>query len=84
VELYLHSQYAFMAWCLVKTSTETTLPLHLKGRDHSENLSIDGRIIWNGFWENRLGRCGLDSFSSGQGPVAGYFEYDNEPSGSII
>jgi len=24
VELYLHSQYAFMAWCSVKKSTGTT------------------------------------------------------------
>jgi len=26
VELYLHSQYAFIAWCSVKKSTGTTLP----------------------------------------------------------
>jgi hypothetical protein len=27
--------------------------------------------------------CGLDSTASGQGPVAGSCEHDNEPSGSI-
>jgi hypothetical protein len=30
-----------------------------------------------------LGGRGLDSSGSGQGPVAGYCEHDNEPSGSI-
>jgi hypothetical protein len=29
-----------------------------------------------------LGGCGLDSTSSGQGPVAGYCEYGDEPSSS--
>jgi hypothetical protein len=27
MELYIHPQYAFMAWCSVKRSTGTTLPL---------------------------------------------------------
>jgi hypothetical protein len=30
-----------------------------------------------------VGRCGLDSSGSGQGPVAGSCEHGNEPSGSI-
>jgi hypothetical protein len=30
MELYLHSPYAFMAWCSVKRSTGTTLPLPLQ------------------------------------------------------
>jgi hypothetical protein len=30
-----------------------------------------------------VGRCGLDSSGSGEGPVAGSCEYDNEPLGSI-
>jgi hypothetical protein len=29
------------------------------------------------------GKCELDASGSGQGPVAGYCEQDNEPSGSI-
>jgi len=28
-------------------------------------------------------RCGPDSSGSGQGPVAGFHEHGNEPSGSI-
>jgi len=30
-----------------------------------------------------LGNCGLDAFGSGYGPVAGPYEYGNEPSGFI-
>jgi hypothetical protein len=32
---------------------------------------------------NRVGRCGLDSSGSGQGPFAGFCEHDNEPSSYI-
>jgi hypothetical protein len=31
---------------------------------------------------NRMGRYGLDSSDSGEGPVVGSFEHGNEPSGS--
>jgi hypothetical protein len=30
-----------------------------------------------------VGQCGLDASGSGQGPVVGSCEHDNEPSGSI-
>jgi len=30
-----------------------------------------------------VGGCGLDSYGSGQGPVAGCCEHGNKPSGSI-
>jgi hypothetical protein len=30
-----------------------------------------------------VGRCGLDSFGSGQGPIAGCCEHGNELPGSI-
>jgi len=30
-----------------------------------------------------VGKCGLDTFGSGQGPVAGTSEHGNDPSGSI-
>jgi hypothetical protein len=30
-----------------------------------------------------VGRCGLDAYDSGQGPVLGSCEHGNEPSGSI-
>jgi hypothetical protein len=32
---------------------------------------------------NRVESCGLDSSGSGHGPVVGFWEHDNEPSGSI-
>jgi hypothetical protein len=35
------------------------------------------------FYGNMVGRCRLDSSGSGQGPVAGSCEHDNEPSDSI-
>jgi hypothetical protein len=30
-----------------------------------------------------VGKCGLDASGSGWGPMAGFFEHGNEPSGSI-
>jgi len=30
-----------------------------------------------------MGRCGLDASGLEQGPVSGFCEYSNEPSGSI-
>jgi hypothetical protein len=41
-----------------------------------------GRWYQNGSWRYWLGGCGLDSTSSGQGPVAGCCEYGDESSGS--
>jgi hypothetical protein len=32
---------------------------------------------------DRVGRCGLNAFGSGCGPVAGFFEHGNEALGSI-
>jgi hypothetical protein len=40
---------------------------NLKRTDHSEDLSVDRRIILE--WINWIGSCRLDSFGSGQGPV---------------
>jgi hypothetical protein len=52
---------------------------NLKGRDNSEDLSVDGKITLDWiFREIRVGRCGLDSSGSGYGPVAGSCEQDNE------
>jgi hypothetical protein len=54
-----------------------------KERDHWEDQGVCekmgsewilGRLAWGG--------CGLDSAGSGQGPVAGCCECDDEPSGS--
>jgi hypothetical protein len=54
-----------------------------KGRDQSEELPVDARVKLDGYLENRVGGCGLDSSGSGYGPVAGCCEHGNEPSGSI-
>jgi hypothetical protein len=43
---------------------------NLKGRDHSEDLGVDGRIILE-YMKNRLGRCGLDSCGSEYGQLEG-------------
>jgi hypothetical protein len=56
---------------------------NLKGRDHSEHIGIDGKIILERILGNRFGRHGLDASGSGQGPVVGSYEDDNEPLGSI-
>jgi hypothetical protein len=55
--------------------------VNFKGRDHSEDLGVDGRIIVKCI----LGKQGerLDSSCSSNGLVAGCCEQDNEHSGSI-
>jgi hypothetical protein len=42
----------------------------VKGRDHLQDVGISTIIYYNGSWRNRVGRCGLDLPSLGQGPVA--------------
>jgi hypothetical protein len=50
---------------------------NLKGRDHSEDLGVDGEVL-----ESVLGKEGgrrrLDSFGSGYGPVVGSCERGGE------
>jgi hypothetical protein len=53
----------------------------LKEREHSEDLSLDGRIILNGSKRNSVGGCRLDSSGSGQRAVVGSCQHGNEPSG---
>jgi hypothetical protein len=55
---------------------------NLKGKDHSEDLGVDGKIISEWIFGS-VGRCGLDLSGSGQGPAAGSYEHDNELLGSI-
>jgi hypothetical protein len=55
----------------------------MKGRDHSKDLDVDGRIILEWILENRKGKCELVSSGSGWGPVEGSCEHGNEPSSSI-
>jgi hypothetical protein len=57
--------------------TNKILVKKLKGRDHAEDLSVEGRIILE------RSRCGLDSSGSGEGPVARSCGRGNEPSGCI-
>jgi hypothetical protein len=54
-----------------------------KGRDHLEDIGVGGKIILEYILGNGVGRCGLDSSGSGQGPFVGSCEQSNEPSGSI-
>jgi hypothetical protein len=56
---------------------------NLKGRDHLEDPGIDGRITVECMWGSRVGKCGLDSCDSGQGPIEGCCEHGNELSGSL-
>jgi hypothetical protein len=55
----------------------------LKGVDHLEDLVVNGLIILERIFENKVATYGVDSSGSRQGPVAGSCEHGNEPSGSI-
>jgi hypothetical protein len=54
-----------------------------KARDHWEELGVGGRITLRLPWgdSNRWGE--LDLAGSGYGPVAGFCEHGDEPSGSV-
>jgi len=54
-----------------------------EGRRLLEDLCVYGRIILEWILGDGVGRCGLDSSVSRQGPVASCFEHGDEPSGSI-
>jgi len=53
------------------------------GRDLSEGLGVDGKIILEWILGKWVGRCGLDASGSGYGPVADSCEHGNELSGFI-
>jgi hypothetical protein len=52
-----------------------------KARDHSEDQGVGGRMGLEWVLGRLAGGCGLDSTGSGQGPMAGYCERGDEPSG---
>jgi hypothetical protein len=53
-----------------------------EGRDHAKDLDVDGKIMLEWVYGNRVRRCGLDASGSGCGPAVDCCERDNEPSGS--
>jgi len=55
----------------------------LMGRDHSEDIDVDGKVILEFILGNTVGGCGLDASGSGLGPVAGSSEHSNELSGPV-
>jgi hypothetical protein len=56
---------------------------NLNGRNHSEELSIEGRIILKRILEKLVESCGVHATGSVEGPLAGCCEDGNELSGSI-
>jgi hypothetical protein len=54
----------------------------MKGRDHSDNLGADGKIMFNWDLGKWVGTCGLNASGSGQGPVTDSCECNNKPSSS--
>jgi len=56
---------------------------NLKGRDYSEDLLVDMKIILEWILWKQGCTCGLDASGSGQEDVAGSCEHGNETSGSI-
>jgi hypothetical protein len=53
------------------------------GRDYSEDLGIDGRIISECVLRKWGGKVWTEFICFGKGPVAGSCEHGNEPSSSI-
>jgi hypothetical protein len=56
----------------------------MKKRDHWKDTDVDGEVILKGISKKSLGECGLDSFGSRLGRVAGCFEHGNEPPGFVL
>jgi hypothetical protein len=62
-------------YIILVATLEGKRPLGRHGRRWEDNIRMDLR--------ETVGRCGLDSIASGQGPVADPCEHGNEISGSI-
>jgi len=56
---------------------------NLKGRGHLKYPGVAGRKILKLILEKYMWRCGLDSSDSGQGPIEGSCEHDNDISDNI-
>jgi len=56
--------------CVTSRHTEFSLG-EVRGRDHLEDLVVDGRIILKCIFKKWLGSHWLDCCDSGSGPVAG-------------
>jgi len=56
---------------------------NLKGRDHSEDIGVDGRIISEWTLEKQSGKVITGFIWLRMGPVMGSCEHGNEHSGSI-
>jgi hypothetical protein len=56
---------------------------NLKGKDHLEDLDKDGRITLEWILKKQSVDCEVDSFGSGQGPLAGSCEHGNEHLGPM-
>jgi hypothetical protein len=55
----------------------------LKGRDYAEELGVDGKIILEKILEKQDGNLWTELIWIRTGPVVGFYEHDNEHSGSI-
>jgi hypothetical protein len=64
------------AYSILVRKPEGKRPLGRPRHRWEDNIRKDHRKI-------RVRVCGLDSLGSEQGPVAGFCEHGNEPSGSI-
>ena len=63
--------------------TQRVLVGRPEGRNHLEDPGVDGRIILKCIFERLDGGNGLDLYGSGQGQVADFCQYSDQPSGSI-
>jgi hypothetical protein len=54
------------------------------GKNHSEDLGVDGRVLSELILGKRGGWCGLHSSGSEQEAVFGSCEHGNEPSGFMF